>query len=279
MKLLFEGFVAPAVVSVVVAIALVRGFRGATPRRLAASLALAVSFFAGFAVLETGALRPSTYWHYLPWLALVAGVVGPIGHSAGIRSVQRLALMLLLTVAASWFLVPTWASLQPFRDRYVAAFAGALFLYWFALDPLARRAPRGWLPGALALAALNGGVIVAAFVSIRLGLLGVVAGAALSGSCVAAYLEGDSGTLRGMLPAHVVVFGGVMLAAGLNVGLPPAALILICSAPFGLWLCCTGPLARLPGKWRSVVQAGVICLPLVVAWGLTLSAQQAEQTW
>ena len=120
---------------------------------------------------------------------------------------------------------------------------------------------------------------MAAFVSVRFGLLGITAAAALGGAFVAAFLNRDEAILRGLLPAHVVVLGGVLLAAQVNVGLPSAALALVLTAPLAHWLFEKGPLARLRGKWGSVVRFGAVCLPLAIAWGLALSAQQAEQAW
>ena len=277
MKPLLESVLVPAVVSVVTTIGILRGFSGDVSRRYTGSLAFAAGFLAGFAFLETRELRPSTYWHWLPWVAVVASIVGPIGLAAGVRPPERLALLIVLTLVAAWFLVPTWASLQPTRGGYIAAFAGSVFLLWFLLDPLAGRVPHALLCGTLVLSSLNGGVLVAAFVSVRFGLLGVAAAAALSGPFVAAILYRDDAILRGLLPVHVVVLGGIMLAAQVNVGLPSATLVLIPAAPLIHWLCEIGPLARLHGKWRSVVRFGAIGLPLAVAWGLSLSAQRERK--
>ena len=279
MKPLLESVMVPVVISVAVAIGILRGFPGDASRRYAGALAFAIGFLAGFAFLESHELIPSTYWHWLPWLAVVAAIVGPVGLAAGIRPAERLALTMVLSLTAAWFLVPTWTSLQPSRSIYIAVFAGTLFLLSFLLDPLARRVPRAVLCGTLALSSLNGGVLVAAFVSIRFGLLGITAAAALSGAVVAAILSREEAVVRGLLPAHVVVLGGVMLAAEVNVGLPSAALVLILTAPLALWLCELGPLARLHGKWRIVVRFGVTIIPLAVAWGLSLSAQRLEQAW
>jgi hypothetical protein len=276
---LLDGVLVPVAVAIVVAIGVLRGFPGDASRRYAGALAFVAGFVAGFAVLEPHALRPSTYWHWLPWLAVVAAVVGPIGLAAGVRPPERWALMIALTLTAAWFLVPTWAALQPSRNIYIGVFAGSIFLLWFLLDPLAERVPHAVLYSALALSSLNGGVLVAAFVSVRFGLLGIIAAAALGGACVATIRNRDEVILRALLPAQVVVLGGVMLAAQVNVGLPSAALTLVPIAPLALWLCEKGPLSHMRGKWGYIVRFGAVCLPLAIAWGLSLSAQQAEQAW
>jgi hypothetical protein len=263
-----------------VAIGILRWISRDASRRYVGSLAFAVGFLAAFASLETQSLRPTTYWHWLPWLAVAAAIVGSIGLAAGIRRWQRLAQYLGLCLAAAWFLVPTWDALQPYRGAYIAAFTSTLFLLWLLLDPLAERVPRALLCGTLALSSLNGGVLVAAFISGRIGMLGIAAAAAVGGVCFVAIFHHEAAIVRGLLPAHVVILGGVLLAAQLSAGLPTSALVLIAIAPLALWLCEMGPLARLRGRWKSVIQIGVVCLPLAAAWALALSAQQpTEQGW
>lgn len=279
MKPLLEGVLAPIAVSVCMAIGFLRWSSARPSRSYVGSLAFSAGFFAGFAFLETRELRPTTYWHWLPWLAVVAAIVGPIALAARVRAWRRMSLIVVLTLTAAWFLVPTWASLQPTRGIYVATFAGSLFVFWLLLDPLAGRVPRAFLCGTLALSSLNGGVLVAVFVSVRFGLLGIAAAAALAGPFVAAILTREEAIVRGLLPVHAVTLGGILLAAQVNSGMPTAALLLIATAPLPLWLCEQGPFARLRGKWKSAVRLGVVSLPLAAAWGLAVSAQQVEQSW
>jgi hypothetical protein len=279
MKSLLESVLVPLAVSIAVAMGVQRGASRDISRRYAGALAFAAGVLASFACLETRELRPSTYWHWIPWLAVIAAIVGSIGLATGVRTAERLALMIVLTLAAAWFLVPTWTSLQPSRGVYIAVFAGSLFLLWLLLDRLVERVPRLFLCGTLALSAVNAGVLVAAFVSIRFGLLGIAAAAALGGACLAAIINGDESIVRGLLPAHVVVLGGVLLAAQVNVGLPLAALALVAMAPVAIWLCELGPLAKLRGQWRYIARCGAICLPLATAWALSWSVQQVDQAW
>lgn len=279
MNSLLGGALLPATVSIVVAYVTLRVFADETARRYAGALSFGTGFLAAYALLEPHDLRPSMYWHWLPWLALAGAVVGPVSLAAGVRLPERWTITLLLSLVAAWFLVPTRASLQPVRGICIAAYAGGVTMLSVLLDRLASRGSGSFLCGMLGLASLSGGALVAAVVSLRFGLLGVAASAALSGGFVAALLKRDDRIVQGLLPAQTVVTCGIMLAAQVNVGLPPAALVLIPAAPLALWLCEAGPLAKVRGRWGYVIRLGAVILPLAIAWGLSWGALRSESAW
>ena len=84
-------------------------------------------------------MTPSRHWHWLPYLALASTLIGPIGLAGGVTVVERWLLHLLLAVVSAWFLVPTWASLQPLRGAYVILLTAVVFLLSTLLDPLPAR--------------------------------------------------------------------------------------------------------------------------------------------
>ena len=101
----------------------------------------------------------------------------------------------------------------------------------------------------------------------------------MSGGFLTALHKRDDRIVRGLLPAQTLVACGIMLFAQVNVGLPPASLILIPAVPLALWLLEAGPLAVVRGKWRYVIGIGAVIFPLAVAWGLSWAALQTEPAW
>lgn len=279
MNSLLGGVLLPATVSIVVALVILRILAEETARRYAGALGFAAGLMAAYALLEPHDLRPSMYWHWLPWMALGGGLIGPVTLAAGVRFPERCAAMLLLALVAAWFLVPTRASLLPVRSLYVAAFAGSVMLLWILLDRLATRGSTALVCGMLGLASLCGGALVAAVVSLRFGLLEIAASAALGGGFLAALQKQDDRIVRGLLPAQTVVACGIILFARVNVGLPPASLVLIPAAPLMLWLGEAGPLGNVRGRWGSLLRIGAVTLPLAVAWGLAAGALRSEPAW
>jgi hypothetical protein len=279
MKLLLESVVLPAIASILVAFAVLGGIRGEAGRRYAGALALAIGFASAYAILEPAAWRPTMYWHWLPWVAFGGAIVGPVMLATGLRLSERCALVVVLAVISAWFLVPTRANLEPSRGTYIAIYTASATVVWALLDLLAPRVSGAALCAALSLTLLSGGALVASLVSLRFGLLGVAASAALSGGFITSFRQQDSAIVRGLLPAQTVLLGGVMLAAQVNVGLPLPSLVLISIAPLAMWTCEAGPLSKLRGRWAYFVRIGAVSLPLAAAWGLSLPLLRSEPRW
>ena len=277
--LILNSTLIPAVVAFAAAFGICRILGSGKARYFAGSLPFAISFLTGFALLETAALRPSTYWHYLPWLAIAIGIVAPLSFALNRRPIGLWVAIACLSLGAAWLLVPTWTSIKPVRSWYIGGLSAGLFLYWLALDRLNEKASRPTLWCALLLTALNAGILIVVFISLRMGLLGIVAAAAIGGIAAAALLTGEQQILRGLLPVFVVVVGGISFSAGMNDGLPPAALVAVCAAPLTLWIGCIGPITRLPRKWRIVLMAGLIVVPLVAAWEISVASMPTKQAW
>src|SRR5437762_9081112 len=122
------GIAVPAAVAIAVMRLALRLPAEDVARRYAAALAFCLAFFVAYALLPPwAAMVPTRHWHWLPYLALAAMVIGPVGLAGGVRAFERWLLHLLLAVVAAWFLVPTWASLQPWRGASIFLLSAALF--------------------------------------------------------------------------------------------------------------------------------------------------------
>lgn len=239
----------------------------------------ACGFFAGFAWLESPHLRPSTYWHWLPWLGLMS-LLGPFGSTAplsfSIQRVGRWSLRLGVAVVSAWMLVPTWADLSPTRGWYVAIFAASTWLLSLCLEPLSRQTAGNALLPSLCVSTFAGAGLLAAMVSLRFGLLAGVAGAALTGVWLASLpdtitrrssLAADRGnpTAGGTCLFYAVVFGGLMLAGQLAAVIPSVCFPLLAAAPLALWVGEMPFFARRSSRFAGIVRAAAVLLPIVAA--------------
>ena len=264
-----------ALITVSVVIGFLCGRSDDTRRRYAAALAYVGGFVCGYALLEPHSWRPTTYWHWLPWLGGVAALVGPVGLASGVHFVERWALIAVMSLAAAWLLVPTWADLRPSRGALGLAFAGIVFFVTLLLGRLVPRVSGGLLCASVGLSSLCGTALIAAFVSLRFGLLTAAATAAWAGASVAVLRDRTKTSLRGLLPVHAVIFGGLLLAAQVNVALPRLCFVLIAAAPLMLWPFELRPLAKLRGKSAILVRLAAVSVPLTIACGLAYQAMRS----
>lgn len=274
MNPLIEAMVIAGAVSVAVSAIVLSCLPSSESARYTGALGVAAGFLSAYAYLEPGHLTPASHWQWLPWLAMIASIVGPISLATGVKLPERWALSVILALTAAWFLVPTRASLEPMRTTYLLAVAAGMTLLWNLMDRPAQS--QSGVPLALALAAtsLSGAALVAFAVSIRIGFLGAVGAAALAGGGLSAAWKRDSTFVRGMLAPASVILIGVLLTAQLN-GLPISTIALILSAPVTLWLFEAGPLARLQGLQSQLVKTIVVAVPHIAAWCLSLSNRQS----
>jgi len=269
-----EAMVIAAAVSVAVSAIVLICLPSTESARYTGAISFATGFLSAYAYLEPGRLTPVSSWQWLPWLALIAAVVGPVSIASGVRLPERWALSAILALAAAWFLVPTRASLEPARMTYLLVVTSSLTLLWNLLDRPSQH--QAGIPMMLALAGtcFSAAALIAFAVSIRIGFLGAAGAAALAGGGLSAAWKRDSTIARGMLAPACVIFTGVLLTAQLN-GLPVLTIALAISAPITLWLFEAGPLAKLQGVQSALVKMIVVGVPHIAAWCLSLSNQNS----
>jgi hypothetical protein len=224
--------------------------------------------------------RPTYYRYWLPYVGIVAGVLGPVAIASGVRLGERWAVWLTLGLLAAWFLLPEEKGpLHPDRLR-AGAIAAGLFLGWcVCLEALARHLPGGMFPSLLGFAALCGAAVLFQSGSGQFAQLAGAIAAGLAGCALVAWFHPDEVLMRGAVPPLGVLLGGLIFI-GYNESfsnVPTASYALIPAAPLALWVCAVGPLARWQGKRRLAVQAGVVLVPLAVA--LILAFTVGEPEW
>ncbi len=197
-------------------------------------------------------------------------IAGPSGMALRVHPVGSWVPWLVVSIMSAWLLVPTWADLNPPRYVYLTLFAAGVFLLTVLLDRLARGISKTVFSLSLCISASCGAVLLAAFLSVRFGLLTVAAAAALSGCWVISFRDSRCDLIRGMTLFYSVVVGGLMLAGQVAAVLPSICFALILAAPLMLWLCEFQPLASAQGQRAVMIRLMAISLPLATAFLLAV---------
>lgn len=234
----------------------------------AGALAFAISYFAVYYFLAPKHLSPTTYWHWLPWLAAIGSIVGAVATYP--RRVIGWILTALFALGAAWLLVPTWKSLQNQRTTQVVIFAAFQMAFPVVLDRPSQRA--SGLPVSMALLAtsLFSSLVVGIEGSLRMGELGAAGAGALTGAIVGILWKRDHTIIRSLLPAHTAVLTGILFTAMLGDTISATATALFLISPAMLWLFEFGKLAQLRGIKFVLARALAVGIPLVAGTVLSL---------
>lgn len=234
----------------------------------AARSAVGIGFVAGFVIgylllPDWAELIPSRHWHWLPWLGLAGGVTGSIGVCAA--PPKRWLLMLATSVAAAWFLVPTWPSLDPPRFIWLVALSVGLVLLIGLMDPLPPRIGGRLFLGMLSIAAVALAAMIAACVSVTYARIAGVAACSLVGVWGGTYLRqsDDEIAVRAAIPASLIVVGGIAFVACVESERPQYGLLLLPACPLGLWI--SRSIRQLSGRRATVLRIASVVIPLLVA--------------
>ena len=268
MKSLIEATIIAAIVSIATSFIARAAFPREKSSRYAGVLGLAAGYVAAFYRLEPTHLVPSTSWDWLAWLVVAAAIIGPISVASGVATVERWALTAVFALAAAWVLVP--ARTSPFRANYTVIFAGSLTLWCSLLDCVTTPKNILAITGAIVVSALSGAALVAYGASIKIGGLAGVGAAGLAGCILLVVWSREVTLIRGLLAAHSVILGGVLLNGYLyDMAWPP--LLLVSVSPLTLCLFEVGPLARLNGGPGHLAKAFLVALPQIGAWYLVMA--------
>ena len=269
-EILGYGGAIPAVVALATSFLCRKCLPAAIRDEYAAAIGLAAGFFVGYAFLPSWAeLQPKRHWQWLPYLAAGVALVGPIGAAKSSRRHNRIAVAIIVSLAVSWFLVPTWQRLDPIRYYWMAGLAAYLFLLITGLDSLAVKLPASrFFPGALTFVSATIAATTAYAVSAKYGQVTGVATAAVLGCWLAVPMFDSVRYARGLSPSFGILVGGLAFVGCIEPNPPLLALLLLPATPLGLWSFSAGPLSRLRGMSALAAHAAAIVLPvgLVVGW-------------
>lgn len=257
------------------------GTRTAGGATAIAGMALAAGICGGYLasirILKLARPFPVDGWEWIPWLALLASVLG-----GGVAS-PRWPRWLLPAVAGgvailvSAVVVPRWPSLLPQRPWWMAVASVVIAGTWMVLDS-AWRDRRGMAsPIALVLSGTAMAVVTTLSGSLRFGELAGIGVAALGGTTLAAFLGSNLPAMRGAIPGFTVQIYGTLLVAYLYAGdsIPAAAFVLAGAAPLSLAVVGHNRLRAVAGQWQPGVELVMVLIPVVIAIWLA----RPQTTW
>jgi hypothetical protein len=266
-----RAIAAPAALTVVLGLILLRALPARLAERLALPVAVAAGFCAGYWLLgEWGELLPKRHREWLPWLAILAATAGRSTAS----SYVSWFVWAVLAALSAWVLVPTWDTLWPSRLVAVPLLAAYLLLLMVLLATLPDRLVGRLFGFLLTAAGVTVGLQIAIGVSVKIGLVALAAAAALGGCAVAACLRrGESQSAESprasaslsLIPAFAVLIGGLAFLGAIEPQEPLPIILLAPAAPLMLWFFATGPLAKLQGWQAAMLQFMAVALPLGIA--------------
>jgi len=270
----------PAVTAAVVALALRRWLPGHAAR-YALPIAIAVGFCAGcFLFPDRLPLVPERHWQWLPYLAVVAAVIGGLSAADSLRWYDGLFLYLVAGIIAAWLLVPHYPDLKQARPWsilfvtvYLAGLSGLLAL-------LPERLRDRLFFVLLTLSAFATAVLVTSEISLRIGTLALRGPIAMLGCQLlprAFMKNAGPREILALIPLFALLAGGSAFAGAIELPEPRWLLLVAPAAPLMLWLFAGGPLARLPGKTAITAQlAAVLIVPLALVLWLWLQSKPDE---
>ncbi len=146
------------------------------------------------------------------------------------------------------------------------SFAIAMVLEWIILDGIARGGRGVSITFSQAMMLMGGSAVILYSHSARFMEVSTMAGAALFGIGVVAWV-GRTTNLSGSIPAGVVLLPGLILSTklGTESHVPPMSYYLVALAPLGLapWLIPT--LARRSGRVSTALQFIAVAIPIAIA--------------
>jgi hypothetical protein len=260
--------------------------------RYALAVAVAVGVMAGcWTYPDPLPLSPDKHWHWLPYVGLLAAILGGAAAFSSLPWVDRKLQYFVLGGAAAFILVPQWAAwpeslpARPLLIFRVATYLG-LISAGLALLPECLRGRN--LAGMLVLAAIGTAALIASEVSLRHGYVSLRVAAALAGCWGASLVWKGKNTedssrwsalILALIPVYAVLSGGGMFIAAIEADPPKYLLLGAPAAPLLLWLFAAGPLAQLKGAAAIVAQCIVVLIVPVALLAVSLLHTPPEDEW
>lgn len=269
LDLVLPGVVLPVAVSAIILCLARRLGAEGWRERAAGALAMLAGFLASYAAFPWAPWRPIDPWDWLPSLLLFALVVGLWEKS--LPAVVRWLPRLVVAGVAGWVLIPNHAEWQTARNLWLGTVAGTVALLWFLLNPLTVRWPGKLFPALIALVAFAAGLLLEQGAGImKLAQLAGVLGAVIIPCALWDRAQPPRSFMRGMIPGVAVGLPAVLFSGYFNTsaGMPLAVFLLPAVAPLAFWIGAIPGIEKLAPRWRMLVQAGAVLLPLALAMGI-----------
>ncbi|UUO06803.1 hypothetical protein M4951_00480 [Blastopirellula sp. J2-11] len=243
------GFAAPALVAAAIFWIAQRFLSAEARERWPAALAIAAGFTISYALLQLGPWSPTSHWHWTPYALFLTALIGPVAAANGITLVERVLLYFAAVWIAAWFIVPTYADLEPSRTVHLIVWPLWMLAIAVPLDGLSRRMNGPWLPAIVTISLAAGMVVILLSGNAKLMQILGMGFAAMVGVTLVSLLSKEKPALLGAALPVTLLSGGYLLDARVQSfsEIPLICYLLPTLAPALLWIGLWKPLAERPG--------------------------------
>ncbi|EAQ80833.1 hypothetical protein [Blastopirellula marina] len=257
------GFAAPALVAAAIFWIAQRFLSAEARERWPAALAIVAGFATSYALLQLGPWQPTSHWHWTPYALFLTALIGPVAAANGITLVERILLYFAAVWIAAWFIVPTYADLEPSRTMHLIIWPLWMLVIAAPLDALSRRMNGPLLPTIVTISLAAGMLVVLLSGNAKLMQILGMGFAAMVGVTLGSLLSQEKPALLGAALPVTLLSGGYLLDARVQSfsGVPLICYLLPTLAPALLWIALWKPLAERPGFSGLLLRA---LLPIIV---------------
>lgn len=269
------GGITPLIVSGTVVFLIRRCCADDVAVRYAVPLGLLAGFTAAYGLLPWAPLRPEAHWHFLPYVAAAAVLIGPVALAGGVLRRERWALHFAIGLLTALLLIPDWEEIAPMRTRYLAAVAVGVPFLSVSIESLAARI-QGALPAAvLVVAFITGAFVLEESGSLKFAQLGGAVAAAMAGCIIAITRFGRSGPqFRSVALPVSTLLVGLIFSGYVNSfsGIPASAYALVVVSPLAVAICLLPAASKLSAGRKWTVGFTAVLAVLAAAVLLTVGS-------
>jgi hypothetical protein len=268
-EIALRGGIIPALAAVALFILIGWLWPKEVARRYRCGAAFTVGMLIGLVLLpSTTTLAPSQFWHWIPYLGILAAFLSGLTRAEGVTRSERWTAVYVFAPIAAWMIVPKWPELVPTWQIQWAGLSLAIILVTALLYPLPQLLPGRAFPWWLAAATAS---VLLFDQSETFGMLAALPAGALAGCAATSVFVRELPDWRSIVLPCVIVVLGYAYTGAVYPSEPQWLLLLVPIAPLALWICSVGPLARISGPRAVAVQAACVIVPLVTIAALLLA--------
>ena len=235
---IFYGGIVPVLAAVVVFFVVRKILPTEYGDRYAGSTAILCGFLLAYGLTDVGPWIPTSSWHWLTYATMVAAILGPVASASSMHFVERALVYIVLGSIASWFLVPTWDTLEPSRITHLTLFTAMIVLLSLCLQLLEKRIEGPLIPTVLWMTMSAACVVLICSGSLRFTQIALAGASAIFGVALVCFVTKSENCTKGITPLFAVMLVGILHIGYVNSfsEIPAVSYFLVAIAPLLLWL-------------------------------------------
>lgn len=275
-----SGFAVPALVAAAIFWISQRFLSVESRERWPASLAIAAGFAAGYALLKLAPWQATSHWHWTPHALFLAALLGPVATAKGISLVERILIYAAAIWIAAWFVVPTYADLEPSRTIHLIVWPLYLLAIVVPLDLLSRRMTGPLLPAIVSISLAASMVVIFLSGNAKFTQILGIGFAAMLGVTCSSFLSKEKPALLGAALPITMLSAGYLLVAQVQSfsDVPLICYALPPTAPILLWIGQSKSLVERPGLSGAMLRLLAPAIVCLIAVGIAIWVERDSLT-